>query len=80
MEPEENDQIILNEVDSAQIVGKKGISLKQKIIIYTLLGIVSIIILIIIFLIIISSKSISNNTLPIKVIIKCIYNVEDTSS
>ena len=37
MEAEEEDNIILNDVDSAQITGKKSLSLKQKIIILKIL-------------------------------------------
>ena len=90
MDNEEGNQIVsLNDVDSAQIVGKKGLTKKHKIIIFSVLGVTVLLILIIVILIIISSQSQpgnnennnnNNNNIPIKGSIKCVYNIEGTSS
>ena len=80
MENEEEEQIVgLNDVDSA-IIGKKTISPKQKIIIFSAIGIISFIIIITVILIIVFSKSNSDKNLVLKGVINCLYNIDKTSS
>ena len=81
---EDEDNIVLNDVDSAQITGKKRLSLNQKIIIFSSVGAVILILLIVIIVLIASNSKneIEESTidLPKKGAIKCTYNIQDVSS
>ena len=61
MEEEGELKLGINDVDSAQLLEKKGMSVKQKTILYSIIGIVSIIILVIILIIVFPSKSSEKN-------------------